>query len=145
MTVDGLQHAGAARRCTGGFRRPHPETGSAANLTLDSRTSYLVEARLQLERGLADRATAGGTLMSGLRFGVDAQYLKGDDVTLSAGSGTSTFTPGGDGAAGRAFVGLDMRHLSTDGNRELRGGVELGQSTEGMTDLSATLRRDVSF
>jgi hypothetical protein len=124
----------------------HSETGSAANLDIGSRTSHLLSARAQLDRGLAPRSTRTGTLFTNFRMGVDLQYLDGDDISASlTGPSVDIFIPGDDDIVTRGFVGLDLRHVSADGNREFSGGIELGRSTGKSNDMRANLRWTMRF
>lgn len=125
--------------------RGYTETGSAAAMTVDSRTSHLGEVRLQVERAMADHTIETGTLMSNLRLGFDTQYLHGDDISGTLAGQDITFTPDADNLSSRAFIGLNMAHLSDDGLRELRGSVEVGRASVGIGDVSASLRWSMQF
>lgn len=117
----------------------YEETGSAANLDVDARTSHLFGARLQIDRGFEGRSLGEGTLMVNLRAGIDAQYAKGGDVSASL-MGVDFDLAASDGeTTGRGFAGIDLRHIADANGLELFGSFEVGQSNDDVTDLSANI------
>ena len=123
----------------------YTETGSAAAMTVDGRTSHLGEVRLQVDGALIDQETASGAFTANLRLGADAQYLDGDRVSGSVAGQSIAFATKGDKVSSRAFAGLNIMHSMADGTRELRGGFEVGRTHSGIADVSASLRWQMRF
>lgn len=123
----------------------YTETGSAAAMTVDGRTSHLGEVRLQVDGALLDQVTASGVFMAHLRLGADVQYLHNEHVSGSVAGQSIAFATNGDRVSRRAFAGLNIMHSMADGTRELRGGFEVGRTQSGISDVSASLRWQVRF
>ena len=123
----------------------YTETGSAAAMTVDGRTSHLGEVRLQVDGALLDQVTASGVFMANLRLGADVQYLHNEHVSGSVAGQSIAFATNGDRVSRRAFAGLNIMHSMADGTRELRGGFEVGRTQSGISDVSASLRWQVRF
>ena len=123
----------------------YTETGSAAAMTVDGRTSHLGEVRLQVDGALLDQETASGAFTTNLRLGADAQYLDSDRVSGSVAGQSIAFATNGDRVSRRAFAGLNIMHSMADGTRELRGGFEVGRAQSGITDVSASVRWQMRF
>lgn len=123
----------------------YTETGSAAAMTVDGRTSHLGEVRLQVDGALLDQETASGAFTANLRLGADAQYFDGDRVSGSVAGQSIAFATKGDKVSSRAFAGLNIMHSMADGTRELRGGFEVGRTQSGIADVSASVRWQMRF
>ncbi|MFY9346991.1 MAG: autotransporter outer membrane beta-barrel domain-containing protein [Orrella sp.] len=123
----------------------YTETGSAAAMTVDGRTSHLGEVRLQVDGALLDQVTACGVFMANLRLGADVQYLDNEHVSGSVAGQSIAFATNGDRVSRRAFAGLNIMHSMADGTRELRGGFEVGRTQSGISDVSASLRWQMRF
>lgn len=123
----------------------YTETGSAAAMTVDSRTSHLGDIRLQVDGVFMEKETASGAFTANLRLGADAQYFEGDPVSGSVAGQSIAFATNGDKVSSRAFAGLNIMHSMADGTRELRGGFEVGRTNSGIADVSASLRWQMRF
>lgn len=125
--------------------RGYSETGAAAAVAVGSRTSHLGEVRLQVSGALVDVETLRGSFTTSLRLGADASYLNGDQVSGTLAGQPIAFSTNADTTSGRAFAGLDIMHTIAGGVGELRGGIEVGRTSSGPTDISASLRWQMRF
>ncbi len=96
------------------------------------REDHLYNARFQVERGLQEIILEDGLLSAKLRGGFDTSYMD------ASGSGR-------DWDSTRAFVGAEFTYSSEDGAVELSGGIELGRTSNEVTDARANLGFAVRF
>ncbi|WP_416915413.1 MAG: autotransporter domain-containing protein [Roseicyclus sp.] len=123
----------------------YSETGAAAAMTVDRRTSHLGEVRLQVDGALIDVETASGSFRTNLRLGADTQYIESDRISGSVVGQSISFSDNGDTTSIRGFAALDVVHTLGHGTHELRGGFEVGRAESGNADFSASLRWRVRF
>lgn len=84
------------------------------DLEIDSRFSHQVEARV---------AWATALDIGTLRYGLDLGYQSGGSIGLTLAGDVFSTTAGGDGAFGRAFVGMDFNgggfEIAIEDNRDV--------------------------
>ncbi|MEQ8366450.1 MAG: hypothetical protein RIB61_07060 [Roseicyclus sp.] len=102
-------------RYTGMFHGAHEyDYAGDGDLQIDSRFSHQVEARV---------AWATALDIGTLRYGLDLGYQSGGSIGLTLAGDVFSTTAGGDGAFGRAFVGMDFNgggfEIAIEDNRDV--------------------------
>ncbi len=102
-------------RYTGMFHGAHEyDYAGDGDLEIDSRFSHQVEARV---------AWATALDIGTLRYGLDLGYQSGGSIGLTLAGDALSTTAGGDGAFGRAFVGMDFNgggfEIAFEDNRDV--------------------------
>jgi hypothetical protein len=102
-------------RYTGMFHGAHGfDYAGDGDLEIDSRFSHQVEARV---------AWATALDIGTLRYGLDLGYQSGGSIGLTLAGDVFSTTAGGDGAFGRAFVGMDFNgggfEIAFEDNRDV--------------------------
>ncbi|MTH95748.1 autotransporter outer membrane beta-barrel domain-containing protein, partial [Roseibium sp. RKSG952] len=83
------------------------ETGSEADLSVDSRNVHVFDIRTQMQLA-SQAATVSGNILQGfLRVGVDTYFRANDDVSARVLGASLDFAPGDDDTEFRGFVGAE--------------------------------------
>jgi hypothetical protein len=121
-------------RYAGLFLDSYDESGSAADLSVDSRDVNVFEVRGQLAYGLAPLQQENGTLNTTLRIGADGIFSDGGSIDASLLGNPLDFSASDSSDETlRGFVGLDAVYATT-GAATFHVGAELGyDSNEALT------------
>jgi len=111
-------------RYAGLFLDSYEESGSAADLSVDSRDVNVFDLRAQLAYALAAMPSSDGVLHTALRFGADATFADNDNVEAALLGTGLNFDVSGDDTV-RGFAGVDMSYR-TDGGSSFFLGAEAG-------------------
>lgn len=119
-------------RYAGLFLESYEETGSAADLNVDSRDISIFDARAELAYTLAATGMSGGSLYQTVRVGVDGTISDGGDVDSTLVGQALNFDVSGDSLV-RGYVGYDAVFAITD-DASLNLSAEAGyDATEAVT------------
>src|SRR5690606_37688247 len=103
-------------RYAGLFLDGYEESGSAADLSVGSRSVNVFELRGQLAYGFAPMQQENGTLDATLRVGADGVFSDGGSIDASLLGNPLDFSAVGDSDETlRGFVGLDAAYAMTGG------------------------------
>lgn len=117
------------------FLDSYAESGSAADLSVDSRSVQIFDLRGQLALAVPVELD-GGTLSVTTRLGADASFTSDNDVNTQLLGETLDFTVGGNEMA-QGFAGLDIAYTTMAGTRFFAG-TEFGIQSEAATTAQAT-------
>lgn len=138
MDSGGIFTPSVRARYAGLFLDSYDESGSAANLSVDSRNVHVFEVRGQLAFGLAPLQQEGGVLNTTLRLGVDGIFSDGDDVDAVLAGTPLSFNAGNSDETARGFAGLDLLY-TTNGGSSLHLGGEAGYDSNDSLSLQAAV------
>lgn len=117
------------------FLDSYAENGSAADLSVDSRSVQIFDLRGQLALAVPVELD-GGTLSVTTRLGADATFTSDSDVNAQLLGETLDFTVGGNDMV-QGFAGLDIAYTTMAGTRFFAG-TEFGIQSEAATTAQAT-------
>jgi len=124
-------------RYAGLFMDSYDENGSAADLSVDSRSINLFDLRGQVAFAMAPMQTNGGHFDAALRLGADATYTNSEDVNATLLGQSLNFNVSDNDTTARGFAGLDLAYETNSGaNFTLTG--EAGYDTSDALTLTGT-------
>jgi hypothetical protein len=115
----------------------YDETGSAADLSVGSRTVSLVDLRGQLAFAIKPILTSSGQFDATMRLGADATFTHSDDITATLLGQPITFSTSSQETTLRGFAGVDLIH-AMDNGADLKLSVEAGYDTNHAATLKGT-------
>ena len=115
----------------------YDETGSAADLSVGSRTVSLVDLRGQLAFAIKPILTSSGQFDATMRLGADATFTHSDDITATLLGQPITFSTSSQETTLRGFAGVDLIH-AMDNGAVLKLSVEAGYDTNPAATLKGT-------
>lgn len=144
-TAGGITFAPSARlRYSGLFLDGYAESGSTANLTVDSRTAQMAEIRGQMQASVSSVTAGGGQRKASLRAGVDGIFSWGGAVDATLLGSDIGFATVDEDAAARGFVGADAAFVAA-GGASFTAGVEVGYDTVEVLTVGAKMRLATRF
>ena len=115
-------------RYAGLFLGGYDETGSAANLSMDSHSVNVIDLRAQLAFAPTPETLDGGTISTLLRLGADGTFSSGNTIDATLLGQALSFNVGNTDATLRGFLGFDMTYATNSGSRFFLG-AEAGYDT----------------
>ena len=131
-------------RYAGLFLNSYDESGSTADLSVNSRSVNLFDLRGQLAFAIEPVVTSGGQFDAALRLGADATFTNSDDIDATLLGQSLTFNASEDDTTVRGFAGLDLAY-GMDGGASLTLSGEAGYDTSDAVTLMGSAGLAWSF
>ncbi|MGJ8716524.1 MAG: autotransporter outer membrane beta-barrel domain-containing protein [Maribacter stanieri] len=138
LTTTSLGYAGL-------FIDSYDETGSAGNLSVDSRNIHQLNLRTELSLVIEGDTKAGYAYEFSPYIGVEGRFNIGDDeATVNFLGNSVTFNPGGDDSVGSAFIGFKFSRELTPSS-EIFGSIEGGRDTNSDDEITGQVGFAMKF
>jgi uncharacterized protein with beta-barrel porin domain len=115
----------------------YEETGSAADMSVGSRTVNVVDLRGQVAFAIKPIVTSTGQFDATMRLGADATLTNSDDITATLLGQPITFSTSSQDTTLRGFAGVDLVQ-SMDNGANLKLSVEVGYDSGHAVTLKGT-------
>jgi hypothetical protein len=115
----------------------YDETGSAADMSVGSRTVNVVDLRGQVAFAIKPIIISTGPFDATMRLGANATFTNSDDITATLLGQPITFSTSSQDTTLRGFAGVDLVH-AMDNGADLKLSVEAGYDTGHAVTLKGT-------
>ena len=128
------------------FLDGYEESGSAADLRVESRELHQLGGRVQLALPYVVQAAEGARLRVEARLGIDGRLDLGDDRIDARVAGVPLdFSASFDDEVATGFLGFGASWASADGSTVFSGGTELRAGSDGARGLAGQLAAELRF